>query len=223
MDNVVLKGKNKQYYLEINSDSDLKQSFKDIQKLLADLQKSTKETAPTDELPVIIDTQNRLLTKKQMLDLTNLVAKFHLFSNIKVINKVLDRAAAEKYVQENQLNIETKIVRSGQIVTYQGNLLLMGGVHRSGEVRASGDIYIMSPVDGIVHAGYPNNNQAIIIGDLSHASQLRISDLIAIVADLEVDKLTEQTLFYVNDLHNLAQDQVQNLNDIKPQMGIVLD
>ena len=81
----------------------------------------------------------------------------------------------------------------------------------------------MSPVDGIVHAGYPNNNQAIIIGDLSHASQLRISDLIAIVADLEVDKLTEQTLFYVNDLHNLAQDQVQNLNDIKPQKGIVLD
>lgn len=221
MRSVNLKGKGNQYYLEINSNSDFAQSLNEINELLQKL----KKNAPlqSEPIPIIIDSQNRLLTTQQWGQIKNIISQFPLFTLQQTVSNVWSRKQVKQLVEKNFLNIETKVIRSGKIAEYQGNLLLLGDVHKNAIVRATGDIYIGCNVEGIIHAGFPDFNDAIITGNINHASQIRISDLIQIVADLEVEQLTDSSLFYINDLHVITHDQIINLNKIKPRRKITLD
>ena len=221
MRSVNLKGKGNQYYLEINSNSDFAQSLNEINELLQKL----KKNAPlqSEPIPIIIDSQNRLLTTQQWGQIKSIISQFPLFTLQQTVSNVWSRKQVKQLVEKNFLNIETKVIRSGKIAEYQGNLLLLGDVHKNAIVRATGDIYIGCNVEGIIHAGFPDSNDAIITGNINHASQIRISDLIQIVADLEVEQLTDSSLFYINDLHVITHDQIINLNKIKPRRKITLD
>lgn len=221
MKSVNLKGKGNKYYLEINSNSDFAQSLCEIKELLQKLKKNI--SVQSDAIPIIIDSQNRLLTTQQWEQIKKIISNFPLFTLQKTVSNVWDRKQVKKLLEKNFLNIETKVIRSGKIAEYQGNLLLLGGVHKNAIVRATGDIYIGCNVEGIIHAGFPDFNDAIITGNINHASQIRISDLIQIVADLELEELTDKSLFYINDLHVITHDQIINLNEIKPRQKIALD
>ena len=140
MRSVNLKGKGNQYYLEINSNSDFAQSLNEINELLQKL----KKNAPlqSEPIPIIIDSQNRLLTTQQWGQIKSIIAQFPLFTLQQTVSNVWSRKQVKQLVEKNFLNIETKVIRSGKIAEYQGNLLLLGDVHKNAIVRATGDIYI---------------------------------------------------------------------------------
>jgi len=71
------------------------------------------------------------------------------------------------------------IVRSGQTMEYQGNLLLLGDVNPGGTLRCTGDIYVMGALRGMAHAGSEGNARAIIAASLMRPTQLRIADVIS--------------------------------------------
>ncbi|NVY95664.1 hypothetical protein HU830_00375 [Lactobacillus sp. DCY120] len=222
MKRVVLKGKGKQYYLELNSDSDFKQILQDLQQLLVKL-KLTAGTGNQEQPQITVDSQRRLLTSSQQEQLITLLAKFNLFAPPKIKSSVLDRQQVETYLANQKLNIETKVIRSGQVRDYQGDLLLLGTVHQSAQIRTTGNIYIAGQVEGILQAGFPDHSDAVIIGNICQASQVRISDVISIVADLDREHLSNNSLFYINDLHTLVQDTMDHLALIKSEPGIILD
>lgn len=72
------------------------------------------------------------------------------------------------------------MVRSGQVLHHQGNLLLLGDVNPGGTITCSGDIYILGALRGMAHAGVDGNQEAIIAASLLSPTQLRIADVISL-------------------------------------------
>lgn len=72
-----------------------------------------------------------------------------------------------------------KTIRSGQSITSDGNLVIVGDVNPGAEIIAKGDITVWGILGGIAHAGYEGNTQARIRALKMNAIQLRIADIFA--------------------------------------------
>lgn len=72
-----------------------------------------------------------------------------------------------------------KTIRSGQSITSDGNLMILGDVNPGAEVIAKGDITVWGILGGIAHAGSEGNSQARIRALKMNAIQLRIADIFA--------------------------------------------
>jgi septum site-determining protein MinC len=69
-------------------------------------------------------------------------------------------------------------VRSGQLISFDGNLVVIGDVNPGGEIVAAGNVVVMGSLRGIVHAGADGNNEAIVVALNLEPTQLRIADVI---------------------------------------------
>ncbi|SEM67479.1 septum site-determining protein MinC [Paenibacillus sp. OV219] len=79
----------------------------------------------------------------------------------------------------NNLKVLTGIVRSGQTLEHDGNLLLMGDLNPGGTLLCTGDIYVLGALRGLAHAGFKGKEEAIIAASLLKPTQLRISGVIS--------------------------------------------
>ncbi len=70
-------------------------------------------------------------------------------------------------------------LRSGQTVTYEGNILIIGDAHPGSEIIADGDITVWGILGGIAHAGKNGNISSKIRALKLNAIQLRIAGLYA--------------------------------------------
>ncbi|RXZ84536.1 septum site-determining protein MinC [Paenibacillaceae bacterium] len=77
------------------------------------------------------------------------------------------------------LKMITGVVRSGQTVEHDGNLVLMGDVNPGGTLLCSGDIYVFGMLRGIAHAGIYGRTDVIIAASLLRPTQLRIAEVIS--------------------------------------------
>ena len=73
----------------------------------------------------------------------------------------------------------SQTLRSGQTVSYDGNILIIGDAHPGSEIVAGGDITVWGILGGIAHAGSNGNNTAKVRALKLNAIQLRISGLYA--------------------------------------------
>ena len=69
-------------------------------------------------------------------------------------------------------------VRSGQLVGFDGNLVVIGDVNPGGEVVATGNVIVMGSLRGIVRAGSDGNKEAIVVAFNLQPMQLSIADII---------------------------------------------
>lgn len=70
-------------------------------------------------------------------------------------------------------------VRSGKVVRFEGNIVIIGDVHAGSEITATGDIAVWGELRGIAHAGAQGDYKAEIRALKIEAIQLRIADYIA--------------------------------------------
>ncbi|MCQ2738662.1 MAG: hypothetical protein MJ237_00380 [bacterium] len=70
-------------------------------------------------------------------------------------------------------------LRSGQTVTYEGNILIIGDAHPGSEIIAEGDITVWGILGGIAHSGCKGNSSAKVRALKLNAIQLRIAGLYA--------------------------------------------
>ncbi|CAH1225423.1 MULTISPECIES: septum site-determining protein MinC [Paenibacillus] len=82
-------------------------------------------------------------------------------------------------VDPEALFLMSGMLRSGQVLHHQGNLLFLGDVNPGGTITCSGDIYILGALRGMAHAGVDGNQDAIIAASLLSPTQLRIADVIS--------------------------------------------
>lgn len=75
-----------------------------------------------------------------------------------------------------------KTLRSGQRIQFAGNVVVLGDVNAGAEVEAEGDVVILGNLRGIVHAGCKGRSDATVLALNLHAAQLRIGNLIGLVA-----------------------------------------
>lgn len=72
-----------------------------------------------------------------------------------------------------------KTVRSGQSISSDGNILVIGDVNPGAEIIAKGDITVWGILGGIAHAGSEGNNYAKIRALKLNPVQIRIGEVFA--------------------------------------------
>jgi len=72
-----------------------------------------------------------------------------------------------------------RTIRSGQAIQHASNIVILGDVNPGAEIIASGDVLVWGVLRGMVHAGYPNNESAIVCSLLLTPVQLRIAHLLS--------------------------------------------
>lgn len=77
-------------------------------------------------------------------------------------------------------------LRSGQSVSFDGNIVIMGDVNPGSEVCAAGDIVVFGCLRGVAYAGANGNTGARVVALRLMPTQLRIADRIARSPDGEV-------------------------------------
>jgi septum site-determining protein MinC len=70
-------------------------------------------------------------------------------------------------------------LRSGQKEVFDGDVALVGDINQGAEILAGGDVIVFGTVRGVVHAGYPDNKEAVVVALNLIPLQLRIGPLIA--------------------------------------------
>lgn len=105
-----------------------------------------------------------------------------------------------KGIDEGQTKFYRGTVRSGQMISFDGNLVVLGDVNPGGVIEATGNIVVMGLLRGVVHAGSDGNKKAIVAALGLNPTQLRIGDIITRSPDEKgtIANLTPE-LAYIKD------------------------
>lgn len=69
-------------------------------------------------------------------------------------------------------------LRSGQVIRYRGNVVILGDVNPGAQVVATGDVIVLGALRGLAHAGADGSRTAVVAALRLCPTQLRIADLI---------------------------------------------
>ncbi len=72
-----------------------------------------------------------------------------------------------------------RTIRSGQAIHHSGAIVILGDVNPGAEVVAGGDVIVWGVLRGMVHAGYPGNDEACVCALALSPVQLRIAHLLS--------------------------------------------
>lgn len=216
MKDVVLKGHQDGYLLTLKSTGSFEQILTELTDLFAQLNHD-QQVAKKDVVQFRIETGHRLLTKRQREQVLHLIEQYPAFHVLDLSADVILKTEAQQEKEQNSVHINRAIIRSGQEVTVEGDVLFVGQIHHGGLLKATGHIFLLGDVAGIVQAGFPDNEEAVIVGDLSTAFQVRIADQVAIMAD-DQHTFTARSVAYINDLHLLDYGTLADLKMIRPKL-----
>lgn len=213
---ISLKGHKDGYEIVLRSEA----KFSDIENELKDLLKRLyKDNSKFDaeKIDFKIQTENRLLTAEEKKKIEDIFADYPLFSIHRIKSDVILKDDAISIIEKNTIHANADIIRNGQVKTVKGDVLFMGTIHEGGILQATGNVYLLGKVEGIISAGYPDNNSAVVVGDLSQAQQVRIADLVTIFDD-DVQPDASKPVVFVNDLHKLAYLKMDELKKLRPKI-----
>lgn len=80
-----------------------------------------------------------------------------------------------------------RTLRSGQTITYDGNVVIRGDVNPGAVVMSTGDIIVLGALRGVAHAGAEGDTSAIVMAFRLEPTQLRIAGLISRAPDEKSD------------------------------------
>ena len=82
-------------------------------------------------------------------------------------------------IEEGMTSFINGTLRSGQVVQYDGNIVIIGDVNPGALIEAGGNIVILGTLRGVAHAGKGGNSNSIVASYNFNPTQLRIADKIA--------------------------------------------
>lgn len=211
MDAVILKGRADGFELQLTDSAAVKDILTQLDALLGHLYKDT----PSGDVNFVVETGRRLLSEDQKQAVDAVFAKYPRFSTRMLHSDVVDAETVKTRVQEARTNFAGDVIRSGQVLTVDGDLVFTGVLHRDGMIRASGSVFVLGEANGVVHAGYPDNSLAVAAGRIDKLTQIRIADAVEIVADA---KDATGDLCYMSDEHMLVHTDLGDLAGLRPQI-----
>ena len=81
-------------------------------------------------------------------------------------------------VHKGEALIVRATLRSGQLIQYKGDVVVIGDVNPGAHIKAAGSVIVMGTVRGIIQAGANGDYGAFIVAYKMQPSQLRIGDII---------------------------------------------
>jgi len=145
-----------------------------------------------------VDTSHRALRLSERLQLENLLAHYQMSvtsepakkgprdlrtvslpeTQQEVITQEVEVPQSDPRESENTLFIR-RTVRSGQAIHHSSNVVILGDVNPGAEIVAGGDIIVWGVLRGMVHAGYPDKENALVCSLQLSPVQLRIAHLLS--------------------------------------------
>lgn len=92
-------------------------------------------------------------------------------------------------------------LRSGQVIKFNGSVIVIGDVNPGGEIIADGNVIIIGTLKGKVHAGYSGRKDVFVVALKLSPVQLRIANIITYFPDdiLKSKSKTPQYAHIEND------------------------
>ncbi|KRL04202.1 septum site-determining protein MinC [Liquorilactobacillus oeni] len=215
MQSVILKGHKDGYVINLKSNARFIDILRELTELFEQLQQDEKMNS--EPLSFNITTGSRLLNADEKKKIEKIVSRFPLFSIHKITSEVMLVQDALEMIESKSIHLDANTIRNGQVEYIQGDVLYVGDLHQGGMLRATGNVFLLGKCEGIVHAGYLSNSEAIIVGDVHAAQQVRIADAVAIVAQEKIAK-SKETVVFVNDLHVLDYTKHTEIKTIRPKL-----
>ncbi len=190
----------------------------DFESLLLELKEKVTTDVSTNTTTVTVNCQNRFITKE---DQENIKAIIQDNSHLKVKSvesNVLTKKEANEWLDSITVKTFVKTIRSGQVLKVDGDALIVGDVNPGATVNATGNIFVLGKLKGIVHAGFPENPDAVVVAAHMNPSQIRIADKISRAPDYEVEGSEREFAFINEENYQIELGEVHNLQKIRPNL-----
>lgn len=189
--------------------------------MIAELRNKVSENSLEGLAEVKVHTGNRFCNEEELKEIMNVVHESPHLRVSKIQSEVISIEECNRRVLENQSETYIGIVRSGQVVKADGDLVVIGDVNPNGRVVAAGSIYILGRLKGIAHAGATGNEEAVIAASWLEATHLMIADKLETMTD-ELTILSEQPEMecaYIHPNGFIAIDRLQELRILRPNLS----
>ncbi|MDW0112374.1 septum site-determining protein MinC [Sporosarcina saromensis] len=189
--------------------------------MLAELRNKVSENSLDGLAEVKIHIGNRYCNEEELKEIMNVVHESPHLQVSKIQSEVISIEESNRKILENQSETFIGIVRSGQVVKADGDLVVIGDVNPNGRVVAAGSIYILGRLKGIAHAGANGNEEAVIAASWLEATHLMIADKMETMTD-ELTVLSEQPEMecaYIHPNGFIAIDRLQELRILRPNLS----
>lgn len=80
-------------------------------------------------------------------------------------------------IYEGRTKFIRRTIRGGQVINYNGNLVIIGDVNSGAEIYAAGNVIVLGALRGYVHAGFTGNSRAIVSAFYLQPSILQIANV----------------------------------------------
>ncbi|AAO36569.1 putative septum site-determining protein MinC [Clostridium tetani] len=80
-------------------------------------------------------------------------------------------------IYEGKTKFIRRTVRSGQVIRYPGNLVILGDVNSGSEIYAGGNVIVLGSLRGYVHAGVRGNRKAVVAAYFMQPQMLQVGDV----------------------------------------------
>lgn len=148
-----------------------------ISELQHKLEKTHQQILTGPIIHVHVKLGNRTVTEEQKEQVKNIISQK---GNLLIQSIESQDMSQTKAVPDfAEAKIVRGMVRSGQTLVHEGNILFLGDVNPGGTIISTGSIYIMGSLRGMAHAGVDGDEETIIAASHLRPTQLRIGGVIS--------------------------------------------
>lgn len=133
-------------------------------------------------------------------------------------SEVMAKKDVKLLIDTTSIKLENKIVRSGQVLDVTGDLLLIGDVNPGGEVRATGNVFVLGKLYGIAHAGKNGDDEAVIVASYMNPTQLRIGKYFSRAPDYDSEGVYMECGYLDKEKEQIIIDRLQVLPYVRNEL-----
>lgn len=167
---------------------------------------------------VIVKLGFRYIDEEEKETLKRLIEGTNRFRIERFDSEVMAKKDVKMLLERTSIKLENKIVRSGQVLDVTGDLLLIGDVNPGGEVRATGNVFILGRLNGVAHAGKNGDEDAVIVASYMNPSQLRIGKYFSRAPDYESEGVYMECGYYDKEKEQILIDRLQVLPYVRNEL-----
>lgn len=211
---VTIKGTKEGFVFELDDDY----LFEDVYTELEEKLKVDDIYTEDQLVSVVVKLGYRYLSKEQKARLQEMIEQSNRFKVERFDSYVMTKQNARLLLDKTDIKLKNKIVRSGQVLEITGDLLLIGDVNPGGEVRATGNVFILGELHGIAHAGQKGDVEAVIVASYMNPSQLRIGKYFSRAPDYDAEGVYMECGYFDKEKEQILIDRLQVLPYVRKEL-----
>lgn len=212
---VTIKGTKEGFVFELDDKHLLTDVIEELEQKLSEDDFAEKNG---QHVSVVVKLGFRYIDEEEKETLKRLIERTNRFRIERFDSEVMAKKDVKMLLERTSIKLENKIVRSGQVLDVIGDLLLIGDVNPGGEVRATGNVFILGRLNGVAHAGKNGDENAVIVASYMNPSQLRIGKYFSRAPDYESEGVYMECGYYDKEKEQILIDRLQVLPYVRNEL-----